>query len=845
MANARPLFSGILLLSLLSGCASKDWVGQNSEDWSDPDNWDPSGVPTSTEIAQIGTETSDEDVNVFSLETAGGANVTNGMHLTIGNPLAPAGLTLSNSAQVNSSEGSRPSGIVLLPNAELSVGGDSAAISGVELSNGSFIDLAPQSQLTAGASIVIDSASEIRGWGSITLDDSDAPLLVDGKLVAVEGGYLQIDSTAGATLDLDGAAEGGVLDASAPGSHLMLSGTLADAFSGSALLGPGSELYFGAAPGNVTLNGTLSVASGSTTSYLIASPDVHLAGATDIDGTLQVVAETTLTSGAVINLPDSEDDLILTKNFLYDGGSVSGLGAVHHDRSITVTGHSTVDVGLFDLDGGSAEYRELIVNPGASLSITASAVDQPGDFSEGYDGLVRVEAGGNLTVTTPGPWQISSALQLIGTAGNPASITGAPLIVQGPFVVPPSVTVQINAILPDITVPGDLEIEGPPGQNTLVAGEVNLPAGSRLVLSPGSDASITADDFVLAGETRLNDNALQITTPTPWRLEGYLKAASFVGNVISGSPFVVGSPAGTARIDASEPLIIESDVTLESSTTVDVWANSASGSLSFEGFTVLDGVTINESTGPFDNTGMAANQPSATYLKGDVSVTDSSVIYANYFSLGGFSPTTAHTLTVQANRSFLANACTIQNSSLFSIVVESGGTFEINKSCGSGNWTNEMTVTLTDATFRSTPFVHEGAILGTGTLDATIVGGSGTVAPGFSPGAIRVLGDVHLQGGRFEMELGGSEPADYDRFEVQGAFSLRRGVLALELIDGFEPGPGDEFLLFPAGQGRRSLEFSEIALPELKAGLTWDLNRLELTGMIRVTRAEQPGITPS
>ncbi|MEI8264766.1 MAG: LEPR-XLL domain-containing protein, partial [Betaproteobacteria bacterium] len=109
--------------------------------------------------------------------------------------------------------------------------------------------------------------------------------------------------------------------------------------------------------------------------------------------------------------------------------------------------------------------------------------------------------------------------------------------------------------------------------------------------------------------------------------------------------------------------------------------------------------------------------------------------------------------------------------------------------------------------------VGPGATLaGSGVIDApTLV--EGTLAPGYSPGLISYESGLTLTDAtRTVIELGGTAPATvadagsgafHDRINVSGLAALN-GTLDLELVNGFTPKAGDEFVVFSYGsvQGR-------------------------------------------
>jgi fibronectin-binding autotransporter adhesin len=104
-------------------------------------------------------------------------------------------------------------------------------------------------------------------------------------------------------------------------------------------------------------------------------------------------------------------------------------------------------------------------------------------------------------------------------------------------------------------------------------------------------------------------------------------------------------------------------------------------------------------------------------------------------------------------------------------------------------------------------FTNHGEIAGVGTLDATTVSNSGTIAPGLSPGILTIDGDFgQTSGGVLRVELNGTTVGTgYDRLAVTGTASLGG---TLQLITGFSPTSTDTFSVLTAAS--RTGSFSAV-----------------------------------
>jgi len=117
--------------------------------------------------------------------------------------------------------------------------------------------------------------------------------------------------------------------------------------------------------------------------------------------------------------------------------------------------------------------------------------------------------------------------------------------------------------------------------------------------------------------------------------------------------------------------------------------------------------------------------------------------------------------------------------------------------------------------------------------------GSGTIffeqafSPGNSPGEVDFGGDLVLSSATdLLMELAGTTAGvNYDHLDINGAL-WADGTLDIQLLDGFAPTLGDRFNLFDFNEVNGS--FSNIYLPTLGSGLSFDTTSLLTTGFISV-----------
>jgi hypothetical protein len=96
---------------------------------------------------------------------------------------------------------------------------------------------------------------------------------------------------------------------------------------------------------------------------------------------------------------------------------------------------------------------------------------------------------------------------------------------------------------------------------------------------------------------------------------------------------------------------------------------------------------------------------------------------------------------------------------------------------------------------------HGASVSGTGTVQGKTVLCEGTVAPGTSIGRLTIDGDLLVEAGRLEIEIGGSAPGQFDMLAVTGSAEFQGGTIRVVFTGGFVPTEDDaiEFLTAEGG----------------------------------------------
>jgi hypothetical protein len=130
-----------------------------------------------------------------------------------------------------------------------------------------------------------------------------------------------------------------------------------------------------------------------------------------------------------------------------------------------------------------------------------------------------------------------------------------------------------------------------------------------------------------------------------------------------------------------------------------------------------------------------------------------------------------------------------------------------------------------------------GSLTGSGTVTANVNNTAGSVAPGLSAGQLNVTGNYTQSApAALEIELGGLAPGtDFDVLSVSGTAALG-GTLSVDLIGGFVPHVGEQFLILTAG----SVSGTFMAVETLAPNLTFDVLYAPTSVTLQITGTGVP-----
>jgi hypothetical protein len=142
-----------------------------------------------------------------------------------------------------------------------------------------------------------------------------------------------------------------------------------------------------------------------------------------------------------------------------------------------------------------------------------------------------------------------------------------------------------------------------------------------------------------------------------------------------------------------------------------------------------------------------------------------------------------------------------------------------------GNFVQTGGTTAVDGELRCTSgsvLLQGGRLSGNGLVNAAVSNTGGAVAPGSSPGNLRVQGG-YTQGaqGTLEIEIAGTGAGEFDHLAVTGDASLN-GTLAVRFLAGYAPVPGDSFRVLDT-TGARTGTFAGVTLVGAPASIGVDV----------------------
>jgi len=177
----------------------------------------------------------------------------------------------------------------------------------------------------------------------------------------------------------------------------------ADGYDGTVSLASGATLAVNTS-GPWRLDGTLNMNHGGAIPRVIGSQMVVYGHVNVTGGTARIYAPVDFKSTANVTVPT---ELGLDGVTTFNGGTYTGVGQLRQSGDATVESPTTIAVDTYDMDGLQGVFAKMTLNDALTLNVNHVEVG-----SEEYNGTLTINNPGELTVNTPGPWEMAGTLNL-------------------------------------------------------------------------------------------------------------------------------------------------------------------------------------------------------------------------------------------------------------------------------------------------------------------------------------------------------------------------------------------------------------------------------------------------
>ncbi len=827
-----------------AGSASGQVIDWNAGvgNWNVLTNWNPMNVPDMPgETAVIGSPIANVTLNISP--ALDGVQITdpaailnlNGQTLTLGTPLANAGLLNANLGTSTlvcdlTNTGSGAGGVVV-------AGGATLAFAGSTINDSGRIEINPTN--TATITILrFDADTLLTGGGALTmtglsnraqLHTGAGVTLTNGGLHTIRGrGQIQAALVNYATIDADStgyaltlltndksnfgvlrASNGGFLDITsititqnpfslinADGGTVRLSGTAVD--QGALATQNGGLVSLNSGTNTLTsvvLNGTIEAAAGTGTV-------VNGTGLTNL-GTFEI---NPLNSAVVTTLRFD------TVSSLSGGGTLLMTGIANRAQLTTGVGAVITHESPHIIRGRGQILASLVNNSFIEADSTGQTLDLITN-DKTNNGVLRASNGATLNISSIGIVQ-SPFAAIIADAGtvtlNSASIDqGSLYTANGGLVSITSGTSTLTSVVCDGT------IEAAAGALTVING-TGLTNNGSFEINPLNSAVVTTMRFdtngVLTGSGTLRltglANRSQLTTAAGATL------TQGGGHVIRGRGQILASLVNDTLIEADSPGQSLSLITND---------KTNNGTLRAVSGAMLDITSITITQSPFaaiEADGASVRLSGATIVGGTLSGIN-----------GGLMSVLSGTSTLQdvvantpidqaAGAGTQITGAGLVNNGLFRVNPLNVSTVTTMTFPSSGALSGSGTLLLAGLANRSILAAGVGAtitnesphtIAGIGQITAPLLINNSVIAPGLSPGTLAVNGTLTQgPGGVLDFELAGAAAGQYDTLAGTGTLNLG-GLLRATLSNGHAPVGGEVYPIITTTN--RVGRFAQFALP--------------------------------
>jgi len=423
-----PTATDVFAAAAASGWSDIDLPRQDfvsvggSEDWATATNWEGNQVPLSADDAYVrygGDVDLSANAHVENLLVDEDSIIFVGSHKLDVDDTATVGL------------GTEYAAISIIG----ASGGELEADT-VVVNDGAYITLLNAGLVDAGK-VNIETGGTISGSGTV---DGATGIKNNGTVTSL--GMLILTTAAATGMDLDGTTGNGKVVATL--GDVQISGELKDSFGGDIDIGTtllGGHTVTFSHDWTLDPGGTLDMnGKTSTPAILGGTGAATLNGDMTVDGLARITADMTFQSSFDVDIPGVSDKLQLNGETRFEGGDFIGNGTLVQNGDATVADDTTIDVDVYDWDGGGSSTTLV---SGSTFTINSSTIDA--GANDGHDGTVTVLFG-TLAVNTTAAWRMDGTLALAG-----GTVGGQDLRVFGGVTANPFISGTSNTIEPDVT----------------------------------------------------------------------------------------------------------------------------------------------------------------------------------------------------------------------------------------------------------------------------------------------------------------------------------------------------------------------------------------------------------
>jgi hypothetical protein len=404
--------------------------------------------------------------------------------------------------------------------------------------------------------ITINAGGELRGYGTVDIDNAFGELVSNGTIRATNNSELVFMSANNLALNLDGTIE-------AIDGNIRFETAMSTPLAGTMRIGAGREVMLN--DGGGVGDGGLILLQGTAADLATVSGlplGVGLNGVVRADGVGVIENVLQLATGSILETQpgDPNSELRLAGTTFFQGGRILGDGSARQIGNAIVQQDSEIEIDTYDMDG-VAGTTVITIDADRTLEVMSPKIDTTADND--FDGTIHVNSG---TLDIKSAWRLDGRLNLHKTAVPNAVLRGAG-----------GVTVDMGG---EIHIMGEVDVQTSVQVNTgtiFVDGDAEFSGTTTLGTNAEVEINNADDSLRLMGQTHLLNPSLVGSGRLIF--EGHVNVA-FLDTIVGTAQTDLDGVDGTTEIVINQGLLFSI-----ASTTLEPTAN--------DGF---DGVMTNRGT---------------------------------------------------------------------------------------------------------------------------------------------------------------------------------------------------------------------------------------------------------